>query len=661
MPYICITTHTMSEARSIQQTAIDRLNDSAWEQRYSNTLQAFESAQLSRKMANDAAYATGAFYAGLNVSVCGFLLGRNEETMLPDLRSAVNHFELKADGIGLTRALNGLGNVYDSYGQYEKGLAVCIQGLAVARRINYTEGIADNLSTTGNIYSRLSDYSHALEAYQESLHIRETMHEGKAAASSLNLIARTYTSMGDFENGLRYYQRSIRLREELNDLGALPWNYLGLAALYEKKQEPEMALVYYSKSRTLNQQSKDKRLDLHCLIGIGRYRLLIRDTAKGLAELGEALNIALQLNAQPLLYEVHLLLAQMSELEEKTTQALIHYKKYHEVKEAVLNQEAGNRLKNQQITFAVERSEQEAEIHRLRNVELKSAHDAIAEKNKDITSSISYAQRIQQAILQKTGMLQEWIPASFILFKPKDIVSGDFYWLGWGGASTRLLSSEGVVQHENKSLPCPRILIAAADCTGHGVPGAFMSLLGVEKLNEALAFSPDTCEILSKLNKSIRKALRQTGEEGQSRDGMDIALISLNTGPDLQNGLPDPVILEYAGANRPLWILRKAAPEMEEIKATKMAIGGFTEDEQQFVKHEVTLFKGDRIYIFSDGYADQFGASGKKLKTSKFRELLIESRSLPMEDQQQYLDTFITNWRGAAEQTDDVLVIGVEV
>jgi serine phosphatase RsbU (regulator of sigma subunit) len=613
---------------------IDLINEKAWELRYSDTREAIQLADQAGKLSEQIGYEYGHIAAGLNASVCAFLLGKNEDSVLVRLRTAHRYFEAQGDKHRLARTLNFLGNVYDSYGEYEKGLTFCLEGLKNAELVGYQEGIGDLLSTCGNIYSRLTDYSHALESYQQSLSIRVSLKEMKAAASSLNLIARTYTSLGDYENGLLFYTKSIRLREEQNDLGALPWNYLGLASLYEKKGEPERAMVYYSKSRAMNAQSKDKRLDLQCLIGIGRYLLLINDTRKGVAELEEALEVATTLNAKPLLYEIHALLALAYEMNRNTGEALRHYKLFHLLKEEVLNMESGNRLKNQQISFAVERSEQESEIYRLRNVELKSAYDEIEEKNKDITASINYASRIQQAILPRQDMLTEKLPQSFVFFCPKDIVSGDFYWFS---------------EKNNK------VIIAVADCTGHGVPGAFMSMLGVEKLNEALLLSDDVSEMLAHLNRSIKKSLGQCGKEGETRDGMDIALISLSR-------TSAGMILEYAGANRPLWMLEKDAGQICEAKATKVAIGGFTESDQYFTKHEFVLLPGDTVYLFSDGFADQFGGdTGKKLKTSKFKELLLAMRDKSVKEQRATLESSFLNWKGDLEQTDDVLVIGIRI
>jgi len=266
-----------------------------------------------------------------------------------------------------------------------------------------------------------------------------------------------------------------------------------------------------------------------------------------------------------------------------------------------------------------------------RTAEIVKQKEHIEEQKKEITDSINYAKRIQKSILPPLEEVRAALPNSFILFKPKDIVSGDFYWF----AETD-----------------KKILIAAADCTGHGVPGAFMSTIGSEKLNEAVTHSVEVDTILQNVNVLMKKVLRQSSKEDSTRDGMDIALCAFNI--EMTN-------FEYAGANRPLWIIRNGSTEIEETKATKTAIGGLTDDKQVFTKHKIEVQKGDTIYLFSDGYADQFGSLNKKLMTKKFKEILLSIQDKPMNEQKEFLDSYIENWKGGMEQTDDILVIGIKI
>ena len=256
----------------------------------------------------------------------------------------------------------------------------------------------------------------------------------------------------------------------------------------------------------------------------------------------------------------------------------------------------------------------------------------LAEKNKDITDSLNYAKRIQDAKLPDENVVRSVFPDSFVLFRPKDIVSGDFYYFR---------NANGLA------------FVAAADCTGHGVPGAFMSIIGMERLDDVVGSTMDTSEILTRLNKGIRVSLRQSDSDDSTRDGMDIALCAFD---------PATRVLKYSGANRPLWIVRKNSNEVQEFKATKKALGGLTTDDQQFESHTVQLNSGDTFYIFSDGYADSInGVNGKKMTTKRFRELLLSIREMPLNTQKIHLMTFLRSWQGATEQVDDVLVIGIRV
>lgn len=264
-----------------------------------------------------------------------------------------------------------------------------------------------------------------------------------------------------------------------------------------------------------------------------------------------------------------------------------------------------------------------------RTVELKEANHKLFDALHDIKDSINYAEKIQRAILPTPENIRQTLPESFIIFRPRDVVSGDFYW-----------------HTHNNGID----YIAAVDCTGHGVPGAFMSMIGSSLLNEIVQTlgTTDPSKILSQLNKGVQDALKQN--ENQSRDGMDMALCAIDFKARK---------LSYAGANRPLWIVRNNV--FEEIKATKTAIGGFTDYNHEYQNHEVQLGARDTIYMFTDGFPDQFGGpQGKKLMTKRFKEMLGGIQNFDMSQQGKSLDFDMSEWMGNSyEQVDDILVIGV--
>jgi ligand-binding sensor domain-containing protein/serine phosphatase RsbU (regulator of sigma subunit) len=267
-----------------------------------------------------------------------------------------------------------------------------------------------------------------------------------------------------------------------------------------------------------------------------------------------------------------------------------------------------------------------------RTQELAIKNAELAEKNKDITDSIRYAKRIQEAILPKDKVVKHLLPGSFIFSKPKDIVSGDFYWVDKKGDD---------------------VVFAAVDCTGHGVPGAFMSIIGHNVLDYHFKSEPfiNPANLLDKLNKGVEEALDQSSDENRLRDGMDIALCSLNS---------RSMELQYAGAYNPLFLIRNN--ELIEYKADTITIGSSSEQKLQYTNHVIPIRKGDIFYIFSDGFADQFGGpDGKKFKINQFKNMLLAIHQLPMEQQKELLEKSIEEWRGSMMQVDDMLVIGVKV
>jgi transcriptional regulator with GAF, ATPase, and Fis domain len=266
-----------------------------------------------------------------------------------------------------------------------------------------------------------------------------------------------------------------------------------------------------------------------------------------------------------------------------------------------------------------------------RTAEVVKQKAIIEEKNKDITDSIFYAKKIQQAILPDEREILQEMPDSFVFYKPKDIVSGDFYWYAAMGEL---------------------LVFAVADCTGHGVPGAFMSAICNDLMNQVIRDGRVTTPgmALQLLDIKLQQLLRKSGEVG-ANDGMDIALCTLNTSTN---------VLQYAGANRPLIILRKG--ELQEFRATRVSIGGYNTGRKQFIDHEIDLQKDDAIYLFSDGYADQFGGPrGKKFKYKQLCDLLRTIQHETMQRQKEILDETIDKWRAELEQVDDILMIGLKV
>ena len=279
-----------------------------------------------------------------------------------------------------------------------------------------------------------------------------------------------------------------------------------------------------------------------------------------------------------------------------------------------------------QTILSKKNTEREKDIISILNLKLQAAYE-------EINSSIKYAKRIQRVILPAHEMLGIICKESFIFYSPKDIVSGDFFWC---------------TEKDDK------IIVAAIDCTGHGVPGAFMSIIGNNLLDDIINNKgiTDTSEILHLLNQSIRYVMKQESEEALAKDGMDVSICCL----DQKNSR-----FEFSGANRPLFYYHNQ--QLIKVRGEKQCIGGFQgSSEQKFIKHTFNYSKGDKIYLFTDGYPDQFGGNrGKKMMTKNLVHLLNRIQNYEMKEQRKMVDFWFKNWKGENDQTDDVLLVGIEL
>ena len=276
----------------------------------------------------------------------------------------------------------------------------------------------------------------------------------------------------------------------------------------------------------------------------------------------------------------------------------------------------------------VERTKEIAE----QKEEIEAQRDKITEINHEITDSIRYAKRLQTAVMPDNELISTMLSDYFVFFRPKDIVSGDFFW----------------AKKQND-----KVIVCAADCTGHGVPGGFLSMLGMSFLNEISAHEKDfkAHEILNLLRARVKGTLIKEGQENETKDGMDICLCII----DEKNRK-----VQYAGANNPLYIIRNK--EVMEFAADKMPIGAYLAEKESFTNNEIDLQANDEIFMFSDGYRDQMGGPlQKRLKSPGFRKLLVDINDKPMKTQRDLMEKFFDDWRGNNEQVDDILVFGVKV
>ncbi len=559
-----------------------------------------------------------------------------------DLGSALDHYlkalkisENRKDSTAICRLYHSIGEIYYQKKNPKEALNYFNISLSIAKQLNLKKEMSMNYNSIGIIYTIQKKYNEALKNYRYNQKISEELGNEQGIAACCANISIVYYQMGDLSLAIEYTKKAIKIHEEIGNKGNLLGNYSNLGVLYIQVEKYNEAEAVLQKAMDYVKESSDKNV--------------ISTVYENFAELYERKNDFYSA------YKYSELFADIKDTiysESNSRQSNELTAKYEsEKKELTISSlEKDNALADEKLT-----REKNLKIYLLlfsiliaavgfvlfngniqkkkANLALSSAYKEIEEKNKDITDSINYSKRIQDASLPPIELNHQLFPDSFILFKPKDIVSGDFYWYA---------------EKNGKKL------IAACDCTGHGVPGALMSMLGINFLNQIVNENGITSptEILNLLHKEIRTALKQE-EQNESKDGMDIALVTFNSETEI----------EYAGAHRPLWIIDDKKKESIEIKPDKFSIGGLqSETERKFTNHKIGLSKGDSIYIFSDGYADQFGGvGGKKFMTKNFKSLLLNTHSKPMVEQKHILKQAMKEWKGERYQVDDVLVIGIRI
>jgi len=583
------------------------------------------------------------------------------------------------DSFNLSGIYNNKAIAYRKMGDYSKAIDYLFKCLAISEQLGIKKIISLVNNNIGNIYFDQESYPKALEHYFKTLEIKINLNDSIGIARTYHNIAVTYTDMADkfkqsnkdsfnikINKALAYHEKALAINIKLKFKHGIGNSYNALATIHRAKGDYVAAADYAKNALAIRKENNDQYGILNSSLTLGQIYQSLEQYQLSLKYLNEALNMATALNSKNSLVDIYLELSGTYKMMGKFEKSLDSYLKYYSIKEEinkahVLESEAKyNRgLKIMEKEKEVELAQHDLQLEEEKNMRLlivifavillmgfiiyeyiqkRKANNLIAmqkkvveQKNKEIGESINYAMKIQEAILPEVENIKSVLNA-FVLYQPKDIVSGDFYWFTQKG---------------------DEVIIAAVDCTGHGVPGAFMSLIGSVALRKVVNEMKnwDMGKLLDRLNKEIINDLKQDSKDSESRDGMDLAVCKVN----LKN-----YSLEYAGAYRPLYYYHKN--EFKEVRANKMPIGGNQFESEAFTTHEINLTKGDRIYIFSDGYADQFGGiKEKKFTVKRMKELLDNIQSHPLNKHEEFLATAFGDWKGDLEQTDDVLVIGVEV
>ncbi len=577
----------------------------------------------------------------------------------------------------LSTSNNGMGIISRRMGNYSDAISYYQASLTINEELSDTGNIGYNYFNIGIIYRDLEEYDKALGYYQKSLDLRIEFKDTLGLASCYNGFGILYRRMKNFEKALEYYNKSLELSAIINDDENVAQSYSNIAVIYTLEKDYPKALEYFEKGYEIHNAKNNQA-------GVAKYYANMTSVydrmgnAKKAIIFGEkAYKVYIEMDRKN---DVSIVAGKLSRLYAKTnnhSKALTFFKTHIVYRDSVFNEKTTREVTEKAMQFEFDKQlmadslsrveaekitalEHQQEIDQQKTLmyagavilllviifsivvfnrlKISNRQKATIErqklvveiKNREITDSINYAKRIQSAILPSIEKIKESLPNSFVFYRPKDIVAGDFYWY-------KKVNS--------------KIFIAVADCTGHGVPGAMVSVVCNNALNRAVNdfWLLDPAKILDKTAELVIEAFRENKEE-DVKDGMDISLCSF----DIENNK-----LEYAGAINSMFYITDN--NLKEIKGDKQPIGQFA-DIKPFTLHKINLSKGDKIYMFSDGYADQFGGvKGKKFMYKRFRELILGVSSKEFSKQETELEAEFQNWKEDLEQVDDVCVIGIEV
>ena len=563
---------------------------------------------------------------------------------LGDLEQALDYFhqslkiqEAIGDKSGQSYSLNNIGYIYGSQKQYYKALEYYIKSYTLQTELNDKHGQSQSLSNIGNVYDRTGSLKKALYYYFKGLNIRKSINDKQGIGYSMQNIGTVYFNQKNYFSAKYYLTKSLEIRKEINDAQGISYSLFSLGKIYLEEKNIQQAKTYCLEALELAQK------------------------------MGYPENIGA---AATLLEEIYL-------IEEKYNKAHEMLKLSVKMRDSISNDETHKNIVKKQLQYEFEKkeviskAEQEKreltyqatskqqkiiiiasiaglilcllfgifiynrfKVTQKQNVIIQEQKKVVEEQKhivevhqKEVFDSINYAKRIQYALLAHENLLKQNLLSHFVLFKPKDIVSGDFYW---------------ATEHEND------FYLAVCDSTGHGVPGAFMSLLSIGFLSEAI--KEKNIKDPNKIFHYVRKRLIESITNENQKDGFDGILLRFNRNNN--------EISYTASNNRPIVISKNTIHQLE---CDKMPVGK-GEKSDGFSLHKMDVTKGDCIYLYTDGYADQFGGDkGKKFKYKPLNELLLSISQIELNTQREILNTTFESWKGNLEQVDDVLIVGIKI
>jgi serine phosphatase RsbU (regulator of sigma subunit) len=578
--------------------------------------------------------------------------------------------ELIGDKKGMATGYNNMANIFQVQGDNPKALTYHLKSLKIHEENHYIIGVCLSYNNIANILAGQNKPDEALAYYLKAVKLGGGNKAGLALV--YDNIGQTYTEKGQQSKALDYHFRSLKIREELQDKFGIAQVCINIGNIYLKQQRKELALSYQLKAYKFFKEVGDKPGLATTSGGIGNLYESQKKFNTALSYYKQMLTVATEVQFKEGIKQAYSNLSSFYKNQRQFENALLYTDLYNATKDSLLNKDNFKQINELNTKYETDKKEKEillltkdqqlnAKIIRQQqlvrwgllcglgllsisifsiyrryrfkqkaNVVLEKQKEEIQQKNTLITDSIEYAQTIQEAVLQTKQKIRSLFPRSFILYKPKAMVSGDFYWL---------------------NTISDRLICVVADCIGHGVPGAFMSLLGYNMLENVTKTvgTVTPALILDALNREVEKRLAGNEHEA-STHGMDISLIVIDKKTNH---------LEFAGAHNSLFIVREGV--LIELKADNWGIAGNKQAVQAFTNQSLELKKEDMIYLFTDGFQEQIdGSQQKKFDLQRFKDLLISLSALSPEDQQQKLAEVHLQWMGDnMDQTDDILIMGI--
>jgi serine phosphatase RsbU (regulator of sigma subunit)/Flp pilus assembly protein TadD len=575
-------------------------------------------------------------------------------------------------------------------GDLTEALQNQLKALEAQEEIADKAGIIKTYNGIADIYGNLRNYDRAIEYGLKALQKAEEYKLTEDLRSIYLYLGMNYSRDTKYEKATHYFRRAILASTEAGDANSIIYSYNNLGAIFLQTYQRDSAELYYSRANDLLQYSNDKEAIATTCVNYGSLLFLKGNYTEAEKHLTKALTLLHQMGQLRGLPETYGALAEIAAAKKDYKKAYELFRLSAAYNDSTLNKDVQKKIADLQVLFEKEKSDKKIQLikkdkdiqtkisasqRRQKNIilisgiiivfllctfitivinrfkltrrqknliELKEKETArqkelIEEKQKEIIDSINYARRIQHSLLASDNLLNSNLPDYFILFNPKDIVSGDFYWAA--------------------KLDNGQFALITADSTGHGVPGAIMCMLNIACLNEAIGkHITGPHHILYETRKSVIEHLSNDGSAEGGKDGMDCSLLCFDF---------DNKKLYFSGANNPAWIVRSKSNtplELIELNPDKMPVGKHVRDAEPFTLQIIDLQENDLIYTFTDGFADQFGGpKGKKFKYKQLQDILVNNAHHPLTTQKEILANRFKEWKGDLEQIDDVLLIGIKI